>query len=446
MSDTASDLERDERSALDSALDPRPIARAGLAVIAVGAALVAGWAALAPLSGAVIAPGFVKIDLNRKVVQHQEGGTVREIHVRDGDQVKQGQALLVLDDVRIDAALDMLSQQLLAERAKSARLAAEAAYAAKLAFPADILRRDNDLKVAETLERERALFATRRAAVESQIRLLQQQIRETAEEARALDDQLAAESRAIGLQKEELKANEDLLRQNYVQKTRVLTLQRAVAEYEARHGEHRAELAKARQRTSELSLRVVSAQNAYRQSAIDELKDATAKIFDLEERLRPSRDAAQRQQVVAPIAGEIVGLRVFTAGAVVGPREVLMEVVPTDKRLIVEARIRPEDINHVRPGSESDVRLTAYQQRSTPLVQGAVSYVSGDRMVDPQTGVPYYVVHIDVPPEALADAGNLRLQAGMPAEIFIRTDSRTALDYLLAPVTSYFRRALREPL
>jgi HlyD family type I secretion membrane fusion protein len=258
--------------------------------------------------------------------------------------------------------------------------------------------------------------------------------------------QLGAEERALKLQKEELAANERLLAQGYVQKTRLLTLQRAVAEYEARHGERRAELSKARQRASELELRILSMRNAYAQSAADELKETTARIFDLEDRIRPSRDAAERQKISAPIAGEVVGLRVFGSGAVIGPREVLMEIVPEDKRLIVEARIRPEDINHVRSGSAADIRLTAYKQRTTPLVQGSVAYVSGDRLVDTQTGAPYYVVQINVPPQALADAGNLRLQAGMPAEVFIRTDERSALDYVLAPVTDYFRRGMREPL
>jgi len=158
----------------------RPLVRAGLVVIAAGVLGLGGWAAFAQLSGAVIAPGFVKIDLNRKVVQHQEGGIVREIQVRDGDRVKQGQPLMVLEDVRVDATLDTLSTQLIAERAKAARLAAEAAYSAKVAFSADILRRENELKVAETLERERALFQTRRAAVESQITLLRRQIARSA--------------------------------------------------------------------------------------------------------------------------------------------------------------------------------------------------------------------------------------------------------------------------
>jgi HlyD family type I secretion membrane fusion protein len=297
--------------------------------------------------------------------------------------------------------------------------------------------------VQEQLVREMTLFRARRDALETQIAVLRKQIEETEGEVQAVTEQLAAEERALKLQKEELAANQRLLEQGYVQKTRVLTLNRAVAEYEARYGEHRAQLSQARQRSKELELRILSMRNSYAQSAADELKEASSRIFDLEERIRPSRDAAHRQKIAAPIDGEVVGLRVFSLGAVVGPRDVLMEIVPEEKRLIVEARIRPEDINHVRSGAAADVRLTAYKQRTTPLVEGTVTYVSGDRLVEAQTGVPYYVMHVDVPPERL---GELRLQAGMPAEVFVRTDERTAFDYLLAPVTSYFRRAMREPL
>ena len=415
----------------------------GLVIITAGVLALGGWTSLAPLSGAIVAPAFVKVDLNRKVVQHAEGGIVREIHVRDGDRVKQGQVLVVLDDVKVDANLELLSIQLLAERAKGARLEAEAAYTPKLSFPADIVQREREPRVAEVVERERALFQSRRSSVESQVAALRSQIRETQTETAALLEQIAAEDRAIGLQKEELRANEELLKQNFVQKTRVLTLQRAVAEYEVKHGEHRADLARSRQKTSELELRIITAQNTYKQTAVDELKDATAHIFDLEERLRPSRDAAQRQQVLAPIGGEIVGLKVFTAGAVVGPRDVLMEILPAEKTLIVEARIRPEDINHVHVGDDAEVRLTAYKQRTTPLVAGRVAYVSGDRLTDAEAKSAYYVAHVAVSPASL---GELRMQAGMPAEVYVRTDSRTVLDYLLAPVTAYLRRAMREPV
>lgn len=414
------------------------IVRTGLLVIAGAVIAFAVWAFYAPLSGAVIAPGYVKVDLNRKVVQHQEGGIVRAIKVRDGDRVNQGQELVLLDDVRIDAQLDLLRTQLEAERAKMARLEAERAFAPRPNFP-------KDLQKQEFIKREEALFRARREALDTQIEVLKRQIKESVEEGSALAQQIAAEERALKLQKEELAANERLLEQGYVQKTRLLTLQRAVAEYEARHGERRAELSKARQRASELEFRILAMRNTYMQTATDELKESTSKLFDLEDRIRPSRDASERQKIAAPISGEVVGLRVFTAGSVIGPREVLMEIVPQEKRLIVEARIRPEDINHVRPGSEADIRLTAYQSRTTPLVPGSVTYVSGDRLVEQQTGQPYYVVHIDVPEKALG-AANLRLQAGMPAEVFIRTDTRTALDYLLAPVTAYLRRAMREPV
>ena len=418
--------------------EARGIIRSGLAVIAVGAAAFLLWGFWAPLSGAIIAPGYVKVDLNRKVVQHQEGGIVRAIRVRDGDRVTQGQELVLLDDVRIDAQLDLLRTQLDAERAKTARLEAERTLAARPVFPKDLIK-------DEYRTREEALFRARRQALDSQIAVLRQQIRETSEEAHALELQIAAEERALKLQKEELESNERLLAQGYVQRTRLLTLQRAVAEYEARFSEHRAELSKSRQRASELEFRVLSMRNSYVQTATDELKESSTRMFDLEERIRPSRDASQRQKITAPIGGEVVGLRVFTAGSVIGPREVLMEIVPQEKRLIVEARIRPEDINHVKHGSEADIRLTAYQSRTTPLVAGTVTYVSGDRLVEQQTGQPYYTVNIDVPEKSLTDA-NLKLQAGMPAEVFIRTDNRTALDYLLAPVTTYLRRAMREPV
>jgi HlyD family type I secretion membrane fusion protein len=420
----------------------------GLTVIVVGVIGLGGWAAFAPLSGAVIAPGFVKVDMNRKVVQHQEGGIVKQILVRDGDRVRAGQTVMVLEDVRVDASLEALRTQLDAERAKAARLEGERIVAAAPTFPAELTARSKEARVAELIERETALFRARRQSLDTQVEVINKQIRETRDEIKAWREQISAEERAIKLMREELAANESLLKQGFVANTRILGLQRQVAEYEARYGEHQAELAKAHQRISELELRKLSMRNDYVKAATDELKDSTSRIFDLDERLRPTKDASERQKIVAPIAGEVVNLKFFTPGGVVGPREVLMDIVPDEKTLIVEARLRPEDINHVRPGAHADVRLTAYKPRNTPLVEGTVTYVSGDRLVDNSApgGTPYYMVYIDVPHKALADAGNLKMTAGMPAEVYIRTDQRTAADYLLAPVTAYFRRGMREPL
>jgi HlyD family type I secretion membrane fusion protein len=415
----------------------------GVLIIVAGASGLGAWGALAPLTGAVVAPGVVKVDLNRKVVQHQEGGIVREIHVRDGDHVTAGQELIRLDDVSVDAQLDLLRTQRDAERAKAARLEAERAYAEKPSFPRDLVRRKSDPKIEELLAKEAGLFRARREALDTQIAVLHRQIGETSAEEKALAVQLEAEERALKLQKDELAANQRLLEQGYVQKTRILTLQRAVAEYEANYGQHQAQASQARQRATELELRILSLRNQYTQTAADELKDTTARLFDLEEKIRPSKDAADRQRITAPIAGEIVNLRVFTAGSVIGPRDVLMEVVPSVQNLIVEAHIRPEDINHVQKGSPAEIRLTAYKQRTTPLVNGVVSYVSGDRLVDEQNKAAYYTVHIEVDRKSL---GDLTMTAGMPAEVYVRTDRRTVFDYLFAPVTQYLRRAMREPV
>ena len=433
-------------SELDPGINVSRVVGAGVAVLALGFGVLVAWSMSAPISGAVIAPGFVKVEMNRQVVQHQEGGIVKEILVRDGQRVRRGDTLLVLGDVRVDSTVDLLRTQLDGERAKAARLEAERGLAASLTPPAEFASRAKEPKVTEILQREASLFRARREALDSQIAVLRKQIRQSEVEAKALGDQIAAEERALKLQKDELAANEALVKQGYVQKTRILALERAVAEYEARWGEHRAELAKTQQRGSELELRILAQRNSYVQTATDELKDTTTRIFDLEERLRPSRDQADRQRIAAPFDGEVVGLRVFTAGAVIGPREVLMEVVPQQQALVVEARLRPEDINHVRTGAVADVKLTAFKQRTTPLVTGSVSYVSADRLQEAPNTPPYYLARIEIAERSLAEAGNLKLQAGMPAEVYIRTDSRTAVDYLVAPITDYLRRGMREPL
>jgi epimerase transport system membrane fusion protein len=433
---------------VEHAADAWPIVRAGLLLIAVAFGGLGLWMVFAPLSGAVVAPGFIKVDMNRKTVQHQEGGIVKEIRVRDGDHVKAGQVLIVIGDVRVDASFDLLLQQYDAERARNARLTAEKALTPRIDFGADLLARKNDVRVAETLHREQVLFTARRETLMSQIDLLDRQIQEMRLESAATASQIKAEMEALASQREELKANEDLLKQNFVGKVRVLTVQRAVLDYEARVGEHQAELSKSRQRITETELRKISLRTQFSQTAADELKDSTAKLFEIEERLRPSKDAATRQSVVAPVDGEVVDLKVGSVGAVIGPRDMLLDIVPADPRLVLEARIRPEDINHVNLGGPVDIRLTAFKFRTTPIVEGKVFYKSADRLIDRTAGaaaVPYYAVYIEVLPESLREAGNLKLLAGMPAEVFIRTAERTALQYLLDPALAYINRGFREP-
>ncbi len=432
---------------LDQVENPSRLIRAGLLLIA---ALVLGigvWFALAPLAGAVIAPGFIKVDMNRKTVQHQEGGLVSEILVRDGSHVKAGQTLLVLRDVRVDSSQDLLTTQLDSELAKAARLRAEQLLARNVTFPRELTDRSAETRVAELIARETALFEARMNALNEQTGLIRSQARETAKEIEARSRQLAADESAIQLQKDELNANTALLDKGFVSKTRLLGLKRSLSEYEAHLGENQADLAQARQKVVELELKAASLRNSFAQEAASELKQTTAQIFDLQERLRPSADASVRQNVTAPISGEVVDLKVTTVGAVIGPRDPILEILPENPDLIIEARIRTEDINYVRNGADADVRLIAFKQRITPVVEGKVVYVSADRLLDKTSpsSLPYYAVHVRVTPEALKSAGDLTLQAGMPAEVFIKSTSRTALQYLFDPISSYLRRSMREP-
>jgi epimerase transport system membrane fusion protein len=426
-------------------VEARRLIRVGLGVIV---ALVLGigiWMVITPLSGAAIAPGAVKVDMNRKTLQHQEGGIIKEILVRDGSHVEAGQTLLVINDVRVDANYDLLITQLDSEMAKASRLFAESTLEDSISYAKELLSRADESRVKELMRRENAVFSTRRQMLDTQIRLLKEQIHEAQREAVALGDQVDAEKRAIQWQQEELRANQQLAEKGFMSNTRLLTLQRGVAEYEARLGEHRGTLAQARQRAGDFELRIASVRNNYMKEAADELKDATAKTYDLRERLRPSLDASQRQKVIAPVSGEIVDLRVTTIGAVVGPREPLLDIVPANPELIVEARVRPEDITYVKIGGDADVRLSAFKQRITPTVTGKVTYVSADSLTDNKTGAAYYLTHVKLTPASLKEAGELKLQAGMPAEVFVRTPARTPLEYLLDPLTGFLQRSFREP-
>ena len=429
---------------VEHAGEPWPLIRAGIIGSVLLVLAIAVWVWIAPLSGAVIGPGHVKVDMNRKTVQHQEGGIVGEILVRDGSRVKAGQTLILLRDVRVDAGNEAVRAQLDAELAKAARLSAEQSGAAQIVFPAELAQRSSEPRVAEALKHESAVFRVRREALTNQITLLRNQAREARDEIKARDVQLKADERAITLQRDELAQNESLAKDGFVSKTRLLVLQREVAQHESRRAEGAAELARAQQKVSDLELRAETLRSTFNQEASNELRQSSAAIFELREKLRPAQDAEQRQRITAPASGEVVDLRVTSVGAVIAPREPILDIVPEDPDLLVEARVRPEDVNYVRIDSLADVRLTAFRQRITPTVEGKVIYISADRLVDKATNTPYYAVHVRVSPEALRKAGDLKLQAGMPAEVFIQTASRNALQYLLDPILGFLQRSLRE--
>lgn len=420
----------------------RTLRRRALGPLLLAATLLAAWSAAAPLAGAVVAAAQIKVEHKRKTVQHQEGGIVRELLVRDGQQVRAGEALMVVGDVRGEAELALLQDQANAMRLRIARTEAEARFAPHFEPPAGLAAAP---RAAEHLAREQAVFGARRQALEEQTTLVQAQVRESRAQAAALRTQIEASEQGMRLSDEELAINDRLAAEGFVHRTRLIGLQRASADYRARIGEQRGELAAAQQRAGELGARAAQLRLQYQTQATDELRDASAQLRELEQRLRPSLDHVERQTVRAPVDGEVMSLRVAAPGAVVAPREPLLELVPAGEKLVVEARIAPQDIEHVRVGAAAELRLAGSDARLLAPLPARVVFVSADRVDDADRNQAWFDVTAEVDAAALQRRPGLRLQPGMSAELYVTTSERTLLEYLLKPLGLFTQRALREP-
>jgi HlyD family type I secretion membrane fusion protein len=414
------------------------------AVALVGAAVALAWAALAPLAGAVIAPAQVKVEHRRQTVQHQEGGIVRQILVRDGQRVRSGDALLVLGDARQEAELATLEDQLRGAKARAARADAEARLASRLDIPDSALG-----DPAGHFAREQAVFAARRQVLVQQAALLHSQVQLVRSQAAALESQLETIDTSGRLADEELAINENLAGQGFVSRTRLIALQRSVSDYRSRRAEVASELALARQRIPELQGRVAQLQLGFQAQASDELKDAAVRVRELEQRLLPSRDLVERQIVRAPVDGDVMSLRVGGPGTVIAPREPLLDVVPAFEKLVVDARIEPQDIEHVHVGGAAEVRLITADARRLPLLPARITFVSSDRVTQGETGRAWFDATVEIDASELerrqGRQGPLVLKAGMPAELYVTTPSRTLVEYLGKPLLTFAHRGLREP-
>lgn len=424
--------------------NPRGAIVGGLVVLAVTFGGFGTWAAVAELSSAVVSQGTVKVLSNRKKIQHLEGGIVREILVRNGDTVKEGDVLLRLDRTQAAARADIINGRYYTERAAIARLEAERDNAEEITFPAELAEKRGDAAMDEVLEGQEKLFEARRATLQGELGLLEERVGQLEEEIRGLRAEVGSRSRQISLIEKELEGLRELHAKGYAPRTRLLALEREEARLRGERGAQKARIARAKRLIGETRMKILQTQQAYREKVITELREHQSQVMDLQERKHAADIWLTRTDIRATATGAIVGMNVHAMGQVLQPGETILEIVPSDDMLIVEATVRPVDRDDVLVGLPAEVAFTGFSRRITPKLNGEVVYISADSMVDEKTGAAFFVARVAVSDEEVKRLGEHKLQPGMPANVFIKTGARTPLNYLLKPLTESLSYAWRE--
>ncbi|MBB3949421.1 HlyD family type I secretion periplasmic adaptor subunit [Aureimonas jatrophae] len=402
------------------------------------------WAAFAPLSGAVLATGVVKVEDSRKVVKNRDGGIVAQVLVRDGQHVDQGDILLRMDDVQARSAYEVYDNQYMNLLARRARFTAESKGLDQISFPAEVTERRDDPSIEQLMLDQTILFDTRRQSLDTQVEILQQRVSQLNTRISGYEVQIASINRQQELIEEEKEGVASLLKKGLAPKTQVLALERASVDLGGQTGSLKAQIAEARETQGEAQMQI----NRLRQDRLSEanqgISDVQSEMANIVPRLQSARATLALTEVRAPATGTVLGLTQFTNGGVVGAGERILDIVPDDTQLIVQAMIKPEDIAKIEPNMVANVKLTAYNQHVTPAAEGKILRVSPDRLTT-ENGTAYFTADVEVSPTSLAHmAGDVRLYPGMPAEIVVPTGSRTALDYILSPISQSMDRAFRE--
>lgn len=402
------------------------------------------WSALAPLSSAVVASAVVKVDSNRKKIQHQEGGVIKQILVRDGAQVQAGDVLIRLDETRAGASMGVLQTQYDAALALQARLVAERDDLSTIVWPAELVARAQDPRIAELLSAQAAQFGARRNSLQGQLGIIDKQISATQSEIQGLIGQRSAKEAQLASLRTELDGLTDLLSKGMVEKTKYRNIEREIARFDGERAEHASSIASARSTISERELQKFQLRKTFLESVSDELRKVQTEIFDYTERMQAANYVLAQTELRSPVTGTVTDLKAHTEGGVVTPGEVLLEIVPLDDRLMVEAKVRPQDVDRIRLGLPAGIKLSAFDQRTLPELDGVVTYLSADVIEDVRSGQAYFLTRVEVPESQLARLDGQKIQPGMFADVFIRTGERSFLSYLLDPITASFNRAWRE--
>ncbi|WP_281993490.1 HlyD family type I secretion periplasmic adaptor subunit [Sulfitobacter geojensis] len=423
---------------------PKPVALMGYILIFITFGVFGSWAAVAKLDSAVVAPATISLEGNRRVVQHFEGGIVEEILVAEAGTVTQGDVLVRLSSIEARSNLEVFSTRLDVARLVEARLLAERALEDEVMFPEDVLSR-NSQSVSSVLADQKDLFSDRRLILKSQEDILLARVEQIKVQIEGLEIQKGAFERRIANYTEMLVRMRDGETRGLIQGNQLSQREDELIEIEANLGQVISDIAQARASIGETELQALQLKQEYRERASTELEQVRAEISELMERRKVADDVLDRTEIRAPGSGTIQNLKVHTVGSVIRPGEVLMELVPEDEELIVNARVSPIDVDNVAVGLMTEVRFTAFKTKLIPIMLGTVDTVSGDVITpDNANEQPYYLARITVDENDIPAEIKDRLSAGMPADVVITTGERTVIDFIASPLMDAVRKSMIE--
>jgi epimerase transport system membrane fusion protein len=423
--------------------DDKPIRYIGLVVLLSTLGIFGLWAFIAPIDGAALAPGFVTVKSHKKTVQHLDGGIVSQLLVKDGDIVKAGDLLLTLDGTENKAQLEITRGQYLTLLAQVARLEAERDSKPKVIYP-EGFNSVSDSRAIEAKRTEEQIFTARKNAHEGEMAVLNQRIGQLNSKVDGLKGQQASKQDLLASYKEELRDLKELLAEGFVDKQRLRDVERQHSLNSGEISALFAEIAASQIQIGETKLEILQLEKKFQEEVAGKLSEAQAELYDVTQRMLAIRDKVVRIDIKAPVDGRVMGLAVHTLGGVILPGHPILEIVPQQEELVIEAQVTPLDIDRVNIGLVAEVRFSAFKQAITPVIEGKVINLSADRLIEEKSGTPYYLAQIELTPDSYQKMQHLELVPGMPVEVLIKTGERTVFEYLTKPISNAFARAFIE--
>lgn len=433
---------------LSEMFDPKDkskgVARFGYAIIIITFGVLGLWAAFAPLDAAVIAHGSLSNETNRKTVQHLEGGIVRAIHVREGQEVKAGQLLFELDPTQANASFEIARNQLLALLAQEARLIAERDNQSSITWPSELSNAAGDPVVARAIADEQKQFFERRATIRGQVDVLNAQRSQFQSEIEGIERQTTGLREQVAYLDDELTGLRTIYEKGLVPRPRLLALERERASLNGSIGRLQADRSKAQQGIGEISLKVRQIQQQFYEEVSQQIAEIRVKVADIREREVVAADTVKRINLTSPANGVVQNVRVSTIGQVIRPGEPMLDVAPEDEDLLIHAQFSPADVDNVRNGMRAEVRLSSFHSRTVPVLEGTIESISRDRIFDEANKTAYFLAIVRVDDKNLPKDVADKMTAGMPAEVIVPTGERTVLQYLFEPLSNTLRKTMRE--